>query len=105
MHLEQEYLLELSVLKALTNKDILIRLDDRHIRGSTASDLKLPPESDTDSIADYADGENAGNEKKFEFFYFSANVVNKMLIFFLVCFSCFFVTLCRSMLSSLHDQD
>ncbi len=39
------------------------RLDDRHIRGSTASDLKLPPESDTDSIADYADGENAGNEK------------------------------------------
>jgi len=41
----------------------IIRLDDRHIRGSTASDLKLPPESDTDSIADYADGENAGNEK------------------------------------------
>lgn len=24
------------------------------------SDLKLPPESDTDSIADYADGENTG---------------------------------------------
>ena len=52
-------------MKALTNEDISIRLDDRHIRGSTASDLKLPPESDTDSIADYADGENAGNEKKF----------------------------------------
>ena len=40
----------------------MFSLDDRHIRGSTASDLKLPPESDTDSIADYADGENAGNE-------------------------------------------
>ena len=64
------FCLELSVLKALTNEDILIRLDDRHIRGSTASDLKLPPESDTDSIADYADGENAGNKKKFEFFFF-----------------------------------
>ena len=38
----------------------IFRLDDRHLRGSTASDLKLPPESDTDSIADYADGENAG---------------------------------------------
>ena len=38
----------------------ICRLDDRHLRGSTASDLKLPPESDTDSIADYADGENAG---------------------------------------------
>ena len=36
------------------------RLDDRHIRGSTNSDLKLPPESDTDSIQDYVDGETAG---------------------------------------------
>jgi len=25
------------------------------------SDLKLPPESETDSIADYVDGENTGN--------------------------------------------
>lgn len=34
-------------------------LDDRHLRGSMTSDLKVPPESDTDSIADYVDGENA----------------------------------------------
>merc|ERR1711899_574676 len=32
-------------------------LDDRHIRGTSNSDLKLPPESDTDSIQDYVDGE------------------------------------------------
>ena len=36
------------------------RLDDRHLRGSMTSDLKLPPESETDSIADYVDGENTG---------------------------------------------
>ena len=36
------------------------RLDDRHIRGSTNSDLKLPPDSDADSIQDYVDGEQAG---------------------------------------------
>ena len=36
------------------------RLDDRHIRGTSNSDLKLPPESDTDSIQDYVDGETAG---------------------------------------------
>ena len=38
----------------------LLRLDDRHIRGSTNSDLKLPPDSDADSIQDYVDGEQAG---------------------------------------------
>ena len=38
----------------------IIRLDDRHIRGSTNSDLKLPPDSDADSIQDYVDGEQAG---------------------------------------------
>ena len=38
----------------------LCRLDDRHIRGTSNSDLKLPPESDTDSIQDYVDGETAG---------------------------------------------
>ena len=37
-----------------------LRLDDRHLRGSMTSDLKLPPESETDSIADYVDGENTG---------------------------------------------
>ena len=41
------------------------RLDDRHHRGGAlpppGADIKLPPESDTDSIADYADGENTGN--------------------------------------------
>merc|ERR1712083_1158905 len=36
-------------------------LDDRHIRGSTNSDLKLPPDSDADSIQDYVDGEQAGS--------------------------------------------
>ena len=39
---------------------ISFRLDDRHLRGSMTSDLKLPPESETDSIADYVDGENTG---------------------------------------------
>lgn len=29
-------------------------------RGQVPGDLKMPPESDTDSIADYADGENTG---------------------------------------------
>ena len=42
-------------------------LDDRHLRGPASSDLKqlpLPPvESDTDSIADYADGENTGKKE------------------------------------------
>ena len=38
----------------------IYRLDDRHLRGSMTSDLKLPPESETDSIADYVDGENTG---------------------------------------------
>ena len=38
------------------------RLDDRHLRGSTTSDLKLPPEEDTDSIQDYVDGETAGKK-------------------------------------------
>jgi len=36
-------------------------LDDRHIRGSTNSDLKLPPDSDADSIQDYVDGEPGGS--------------------------------------------
>merc|ERR1711884_519830 len=36
-------------------------LDDRHIRGSTNSDLKLPPDSDAGSIQDYVDGEQAGS--------------------------------------------
>ena len=40
--------------------NFLQRLDDRHLRGSMTSDLKLPPESETDSIADYVDGENTG---------------------------------------------
>jgi len=31
---------------------------DRHMRSSVTNDLKMPPESDTDSIADYVDGEN-----------------------------------------------
>ena len=46
------------------------RLDDRHLRGSMTSDLKLPPESETDSIADYVDGENTGmlDIKKFDMF-------------------------------------
>ena len=44
---------------AMINFDIH-RLDDRHLRGSMTSDLKLPPESETDSIADYVDGENTG---------------------------------------------
>jgi hypothetical protein len=39
------------------------RLHDRHLwSATTSSDLKLPPESDNDSINDYA-GENAGNYK------------------------------------------
>jgi len=33
-------------------------LDDRHMRSSVTSDLKMPPESDNDSIAAYEDGEN-----------------------------------------------
>ena len=42
-----------------------LRLDDQHHHGAPASasaapDLKMPPESDSDSIADYADGENTG---------------------------------------------
>ena len=37
------------------------RLDaDRHMRGSNNSDLKMPPESDTDSFQDYVDGDQAG---------------------------------------------
>ena len=52
----------------MSNKDCVFdminfgihRLDDRHLRGSMTSDLKLPPESETDSIADYVDGENTG---------------------------------------------
>lgn len=42
---------------------MLFSLDDRHLRGSTASDLKIPHESETDSIVDYVDGENAGTVK------------------------------------------
>jgi hypothetical protein len=39
---------------------LVFRLDDRHLRGSTNSDLKFQPhESDTDSIQDYVDGETA----------------------------------------------
>ena len=50
-------------------------MDDRHLRGSTNSDLKFQPhESDTDSIQDYVDGETAGiiSKKKisFDFFFF-----------------------------------
>ena len=30
----------------------LFRLDDRHMRSSMTSDLKVPPESETDSIQD-----------------------------------------------------
>ena len=49
------------------------RLDDRHIRGAnTNSDLKLPPESDTDSIQDYVDGETAG-------------IIDFSLVFFVYC--------------------
>ena len=42
----------------------IFSLDDRHLRGDSAlaSDLKVPPESDSDSIADYADGDNSGND-------------------------------------------
>jgi len=47
-------------MEIMNRQNVLRSLDDRHLRGSTASDLKLPPESDADSIADYADGENAG---------------------------------------------
>ena len=49
-------------------------MDDRHLRGSTNSDLKFQPhESDTDSIQDYVDGETAGIISKkisFDFFFF-----------------------------------
>ena len=48
-----------NILYAMINFGIH-RLDDRHLRGSMTSDLKLPPESETDSIADYVDGENTG---------------------------------------------
>ena len=57
------------------------RLDDRHIRGTSNSDLKLPPESDTDSIQDYVDGETAGKFQKHEFWSFLVDYPPFILVF------------------------
>ncbi len=38
----------------------LFRLDGQGRQQSLTSEMKLPPESDTESIADYADGNDGG---------------------------------------------
>ena len=46
----------------------LCRLDGHHRQPSLTSELKLPPESDNESIADYADGMGDGKAFAFSLF-------------------------------------
>ena len=48
----------------------LYRLDGHHRQPSLTSELKLPPESDNESIADYADGMGDGKAFAFSLFLF-----------------------------------
>ena len=57
----------------------LCRLDGHHRQPSLTSELKLPPESDNESIADYADGMGDGKAFAFSLLFISRSALEDYL--------------------------